>query len=61
MREDYCEGLESRDLVISETEFGAMGDREKITVRAQVEFERTQHEKVEGVGDVGPYHQLKDG
>ena len=45
MGEDESEEVESRDWVISETEFGAMGEKTKI--HAQVESERIQRERTE--------------
>ena len=41
-KEDESENLESRDWVISETEYGATEEREELKVQAQVEFERIQ-------------------
>ena len=61
--EEASESLESRDWVIYETEFGAMGEREKLKVQAPVDFERTRKEKFEigketqGVGEVGPHRR----
>ena len=42
---------------MSETEFGAMGEREKMKVQAQVEFERIQRQK--SAGNSEPYHPRK--
>ena len=54
---------EQRDWVISETGFGAMGEREKMKVRAQLECETISAKKDRNrqKGKVGCYHHKKMG
>ena len=57
-REDDFEELGSRDRVVSKTAFGSTGEREKIKVEAQPEFERIPREQIEISGSLWEMEKL---